>query len=339
MIKLDSNESPFGPSPRAIAAMQAAVEQGNRYPDDNATELRDRLAALHRVHPEQVLVTAGLTDFLGLLCRAMLKPGLNAVTSQRSFIVYSIATKTSGAQLIEVPMHNDALDLEKIAAAIDGSTRIVFLANPNNPTGTMFDVSALDRFLDRVPEQVTVVIDEAYYDYANYFAERRGIRYSHSEDYVRENRNVLVLRTFSKAHGLAGLRVAYALGRPEMLRSLRRMRATFSISGAAQAGALAALEDQAHVRQALDNNAAGAGRLKTELAQIGYPVPETWANFIYCELGVDARMFAKSMEAQAILVRALAAWGAPAAIRVTIGSESEIEMFLTAFRKIADQSG
>jgi histidinol-phosphate aminotransferase len=337
MIKLDSNESPFGPSPKVIAAIQAAVEHGNRYPDDNATELRDRLAALHRVQPEQVLVTAGLTDFLGILCRALLQPGLNAVTSQRSFVVYSTATKASGARLIEVPMQNDALDLDAIAAAIDDNTRIVFLANPNNPTGTMFDASAVDRFLERVPGQITVVIDEAYYDYAKYFAERRGVHYSHSEDYIRENRDVLVLRTFSKAHGLAGLRVAYALGKPEMLKSLGRIRSTFSISGAAQAGAIAALDDQAHFQRALANNAAGADRLQTELTKFGYPVPETWANFIYCELGVDARTFGKTMEAEGVSIRALAAWGAPQAIRVTIGTELEIDVFLAAFRKIADQ--
>jgi histidinol-phosphate aminotransferase len=337
MIKLNSNESPFGPSPKAIAAMQAAVEHGNRYPDDNATELRDHLAALHRVRPEQVLVTAGLTDFLGILCRALLNPGLNAVTSQRSFIVYSIATKASGAPLIEVPMQNDALDMDAIAAAIDDRTRIVFVANPNNPTGTVLEASAIDGLLDRVSEQVTVVIDEAYYDYANYFAQRRAFRYSHSEDYVRENRNVLILRTFSKVHGLAGLRVAYALGRPDTLKSLARMRSTFSISGAAQAGAIAALDDQAHVRRALDNNGAGAARLTTELATLGYPVPQTWANFVYCELHVDARTFAKTMEGEGVSIRALSAWGAPQAIRVTIGTEPEMDLFLAAFRNIADQ--
>lgn len=339
MIKLNSNESPFGPSPKAIAAMQAAVAQGNRYPDDNATELRDRLAAVHQVEPEQVLVTAGLTDFIAILCRSLLKPGLNAVTSERSFIAYSISTKATGAQLVETPMINDAFDLQAVAAAVDDNTRIIFLANPNNSTGTVFDVAALDRFLDEVPEQVTVVVDEAYYDYANYFADLRGLRYSHSVDYVRDTRNVLVLRTFSKAHGLAGLRVAYALGNPELLKKFARLRSTYSISLAGQAGALAALDDPDHVQRALQNNAKQAEWLSTRLAELGYPTPQTWANFLYCELGEEARAFAKRMQSAGVLIRALAAWGAPKAIRVTIGTKPENEAFLAAFQKIAAQHG
>jgi len=185
VIKLNSNESPFGPSPKAIAAMQAAVAQGNRYPDDNATELRDRLAAVHQVQPDHVLITAGLTDFIAILCRALLERGLNAVTSQRSFIAYSVSTKAAGAELIEAPMQNDAFDLEAITSAINDNTRIVFLANPNNPTGTLFEANALDRFLTQVPDGVTVVVDEAYYNYANYFAEQRRVCYSHSIDYLQ----------------------------------------------------------------------------------------------------------------------------------------------------------
>src|SRR5438270_3374702 len=155
MIKLDSNESPFGPSPRAIVAMQAALTNGNRYPDNDASELRNRLAELHGLSPNQILIAAGLTDFLGFLCRTFLKPSLNAVTSQRSFIVYSIVIKAAGAQLIETPMLNHGFDLDAVAGAINNDTRLVFLANPNNPTGTAFDAAALDSFLEKVPENVT----------------------------------------------------------------------------------------------------------------------------------------------------------------------------------------
>jgi histidinol-phosphate aminotransferase len=333
VIKLNLNESPFGPSPKAIAAMQAAIAQGNRYPDDNATELRDRLAALHEVQPANLLITAGLTDFIGILCRALLKPGLNAVTSQRSFIVYSLETRESGAQLVEVPMQNNAFDLDAIASAINDNTRVVFLANPNNPTGTLFDAATLDRFLAQIPSQITIVVDEAYYDYANYFAEQRGICYSHSIDYVRDHRNVLVLRTFSKAHGLAGLRVAYAFGNPDLLKDLARIRSTYSVSTAAQAGALAALDDSHHVQRALENNATQAEWLSTRLADLGYPVPQTWTNFLYCELDQDARAFAKRMQSEGVLIRALGPWGAPSAIRITVGTKEENEGFLRAFSK------
>jgi len=334
MIKLDSNESPFGPSVKAIGAMQAAVERGNRYPDNDAAELGSRLASMHGLAPDQLLVTAGLTDFLAILCRYALKAGLNAVTSQRSFIVYSIASKAAGGQLIETPMQNHGLDLDAISAAINPDTRLVFLANPNNPTGTAFEAADLDRFLARVPENVIVVIDEAYYDYAAHFAKTRGSEYSHSVDYVREHPNALVLRTFSKAHGLAGLRVAYAMGRPELLKALGRMRSTFSISTAAQAGALASLDDPDHLARAMQNNVAGANLLTRELSNMGYQVPQTWANFVYCEIGENARDFSKKMEAEGILIRALGSWGAPTAIRVTIGNEQDNQAFLSAIRRI-----
>jgi histidinol-phosphate aminotransferase len=337
LIKLDSNESPFGPSPKAVAAMQAAVEQGNRYPDNDASELRSRLAEIHSIQREQVLVTAGLTDFLGILCRALLKPGLNAVTSQRSFIVYPVATRQAGAHLVETPMLNDGFDLDAIASAVNDSTRIVFLANPNNPTGTLFDAPALDRLVERVPQHAVIVIDEAYYDYANHFAGLRGINYSRAVDYVRDKRNVLVLRTFSKVHGLAGVRVAYALGPAEMLKDLARLRSTFSVSAAAQAGALAALDDAPHITRALENNAAGAEWLARELAEFGYLMPQTWGNFVYCEVGQDAREFAKRMAAEGVLVRALTSWGAPTAIRVTVGKPEENKFFAGVFSKLVQQ--
>ena len=334
MIKLDSNESPFGPSPKATAAMQAAVERGNRYPDNDASVLRTRLAALHRLEADQVLITAGLTDFLGILCRALLKPGLIAITSQRSFIVYSLATKGAGARLVEVPMQNDAFDLPMVAKAITPETKIVFLANPNNPTGTAFDSTVLDKFLSNVPDSVIVVVDEAYYDYAAHFAKLRHFNYSHSTDYVRERRNVLVLRTFSKAHGLAGLRVAYAIGQPELLKSLARARSTFSVSEAAQCGALAAMDDEDHLVRALENNHDGVDQMTAGLMKMGCRIPQPWGNFVYCELGEDARAFAKQIEKEGVQVRPLGPWGAPTAIRVTIGTAQENERFLAAFQKV-----
>src|ERR1700716_1057880 len=177
LIKLDSNENPFGPSPRALEAMRRALALSSAYPDDDCAQLRRKLAEHHGLQPEQVMVTAGSTALLGLLCQTLLAPGLNAVTSERSFIVYSLAVNATGASLIEAPMANDIFDLNAILEAIDGKTRIVFLANPNNPTGTLVNIGTLANFLARVPGHVIVVLDEAYYEFATHFSSLRGTTY------------------------------------------------------------------------------------------------------------------------------------------------------------------
>src|SRR5579863_6391478 len=260
-IKMASNENPFGPSPKAVAAMQSVLRDTNFYPDNDVSELRQRLADLHKVQPEQVVPTAGSTALLGIMARTLLSPGLNAITSERSFIVYPIATQAAGGKLILVPMKNDGYDLDGIAAAIDDNTRLIYFSNPNNPTGTMVPPVEVDRFLDKVPGHVVVILDEAYSDFAQYFASQRGVIYSHSLDYVKQGRKIVVLRTFSKAHGLAGIRVGYGIGPAELMSYFGRMRTTFSVSAVAQAAALAALDDEAHINKALANNADQSQRL------------------------------------------------------------------------------
>ena len=337
-IKLASNETPFGPSPRAVQAMQAVLRECNFYPDNDAGELREQLAERHHVEPEQVVVTAGSTSLLGIIARTLLSPGLNAVTSERSFIVYPIATKAAGGQLIEVPMRDNGFDLDALAAAIDHNTRLVFIANPNNPTGTLVGPDALDRFLEKVPEHVIVILDEAYCDFAQHFATARGTKYSHSLDYVRDGRKVVVLRTFSKAHGLAGVRVGYGLGPAELMSYFARMRTTFSVSSVAQAAALAALEDEAHTRKAVVNNSEQADWLVRRLAELGYRVLPTWANFVYCELGEDAAAVAKNLQNEGVIIRPLGPWGAPTAIRITIGTPEQNQTFLKAFKKVMEKA-
>ena len=336
-IKLASNETPFGPSPHAVRAMQAVLQECNFYPDNDARELRDRLAECHGVKPEHVVVTAGSTALLGIIARTLLAPGLNAVTSKLSFIVYPIATKAAGGELIEVPTKHDGFDLDAVRAAINSNTRIVFLANPNNPTGTLIPAQELDRFLDQVPKHVITVLDEAYFDFAQYFATERGVDYSHWLEYLQQERGVVVLRTFSKAHGLAGVRVGYGLGPVELMSYFSRMRTTFSISSVAQCGALAALEDRAHTTRALENNAREAPPLLEGLSDLGYrPVP-TWTNFVYCEIGEDADAIARRMQAEGVIIRPLGPWGAPTAIRVTIGTPEQNQTFLKAFRKVIEK--
>ena len=194
------------------------------------------------------------------MARTLLGPGLNAVTSKLSFIVYPIVTRATGAHFIEVPTLNDGYDLDRILAAVDVNTRLVYLSNPNNPTGTILDANAIDRFLDRLPAHVITVLDEAYYDYASYFAAQRSFDYSHALDYVRQERRVVVLRTFSKSHGLAGLRVGYGMGPAELMGYFARMKPAFMVSSLGEAAALAALADADHIQRAVETNAAEAKR-------------------------------------------------------------------------------
>jgi histidinol-phosphate aminotransferase len=337
-IKMASNENPFGPSPKAVEAMQAVLAESNFYPDNDATELRQKLAEHHNVLPEQIVPTAGSTALLGIIARTLLSPGLNAITSERSFIVYPIATQAAGGQLIQVPMRNDGFDLNAIAATVDQHTRIIYISNPNNPTGTLIATMDLDRFLDEVPEHVIVILDEAYYDFAEYFGTIRGAECSHALDYVNQGRKLVVLRTFSKAHGLAGVRIGYGIGPAELMGYFARMRTTFSISTVAQAAALAALDDEAHVRKTLKNNAEQAERLLAGLVELGYtPIP-TWTNFLYCELGDDAAAVAKRLQAEGVIVRPLGPWGAPTAIRITIGAPEQNDVFLKAFKKVMERT-
>ncbi len=334
LIKLDSNENPFGPSKRVLDAMREALATANFYPDDDCSALRVKLAGHHAVLPEQVLVTAGSTALLSLLCQTLLAPGLNAVTSERSFIVYSMAVHAAGARLVEAPMRDDSYNLDAILAAVNAETRIIFLANPNNPTGTMLDAEVVERFVKRLPGHVVVVLDEAYYEFASYFAELRRVKYSRSLDYVRQGASVVVLRTFSKAHGLAGLRVGYGLGPAELLGYCARMRNTFSVASVAQAAAMAAIDDEAHIRRVVDNNALQARVLAEGLAALGFRVTPTSANFLYCELGEDAAAVANRLQDEGVAVRPLGAWGAPNCIRVTIGTAEQNAAFLEAVGRV-----
>jgi histidinol-phosphate aminotransferase len=339
MIKLASNENPFGPSPLALEAIRTAAAEVNLYPDNDASELRQALAARHKLAEEQIFIADGSLGILDVLARTLLVPGTNCISSERSFISYPLVTRTIGAQFVEVPMRQDTYDLDAIAAAINEQTRVVILANPNNPTGTMFDADTTEAFLGRVPESVLVVLDEAYSDFAEYFARQRGITYSRSFEYVRAGRqNVLVLRTFSKAHGLAGIRLGYACGDPELLRTFARVRNSFSVSVVAEAAGLAAIRDENHIRKTVENNAAGAQWLMERFAEIGVRAVPTSANFIYFTLDEDAGTFAGRMQAEGVIVRSLAPWGIPNAIRVSIGTPEQNETFFRALKKLMTQA-
>jgi histidinol-phosphate aminotransferase len=335
MIKLASNENPFGPSPLALEAIREAAAEVNLYPDNDASELREALATRHQLAAEQIFIADGSLGILDVVARTLLVPGTNCISSERSFISYPMITRSIGARFIAIPMRHDAYDLDAIAAAIDEQTRVIILANPNNPTGTMFDAAATEDFLKRVPESVLVILDEAYSDFAEYFARQRGITYSRSFDYVRAGRaNVLVLRTFSKAHGLAGVRLGYACGNPELLRFFARVRNSFSVSVVAEAAGLAAIRDVNHIRKTVENNAVGATWLLERFKELGVKAIPTSANFIYLTVDEDANAFTKRMQAEGVIVRSLVPWGAPNAIRVSIGTPEQNEIFFRALKKL-----
>jgi len=333
VLKLNANESPYGPSPKAVAEMRVVLDGSHLYSDDDARALRQKLAEVHSVHAEQILIANGTTALLGVMARTLLRPGLNAMTSACSFISYPMVTQAAGAVLIRTPLRDGGYDLDAILAAIDDKVRIVFVANPNNPTGTLLDAVAVDRFLKRVPAHVVVILDEAYYDYAQYFAGLRGVEYSRSLNYVREDRNVVVLRTFSKAHGLAGLRVGYGIGPAELMTYFTRVQDMFAVSSVAQVAALAAVGDQAHVRYAVENNARQAEWLAGQISRLGYSVIPAWTNFLCLDVEQDAREVARRLRTEGVLIRPLAAWGAPTSIRVTIGTADQNLRFLQAFQK------
>jgi histidinol-phosphate aminotransferase len=329
-IALNLNENPFGPSPLALRALEAAISNVHRYPEIHVVDLHEEIAAFHGVKPEQVLVTAGATEFLGMIARVLLGPGLKAVTSACSFIVYKLATQVSEGKLVEVPTRNNGYDLDAIAAANDANTRIVFISNPNNPTGTLATAEEIDAFIEKLPVHVLLILDEAYGDFAADFAQTRGLQYSRALDYVRADKNVVLLKTFSKAHGLAGLRVGYGIGPARLISVFAQVRSIFSVSSVAQAAAFAALRDEEHIRKAIENNSEQSEIVIQKLTQLGYSIPPTWANFVYCELGKDrdAASFAERLQSHGIVVQPLGLWGAPTAIRVSIGTPEQNRRFL-----------
>jgi histidinol-phosphate aminotransferase len=282
-----------------------------------------------------VVVTAGSTNLLDILARTLLLPGLNAVTSERSYILYPIVTRSAGAELRQVPMRDDGYDLDAICDAIDSETRLVFIANPNNPTGSMIPAHEMDRLLDHIPESVVVALDEAYFEYADWLARERGVEYSHSIDYVRHERNVVVLRSFSKAYGLAAVRVGYGLGPAELINYLNRLKTPFIVNAVGEAGALAALDDREHYERSMRNNSAQLAWMTRQLRELGYMPVESWGNFVYFDIGEDAAALDRRLQQNGILVRPLTgSWGARTAIRVTVGTAEQNRKFMEALKHV-----
>ena len=328
IVKLASNENPLGPSAKVLEAIRNELAELTRYPDGNGFELKSRLAQRCAVQINQVTLGNGSNDILDLVARAYLAPGLNAVFSQYAFAVYPIATQAVGAEGRVVPAKDHGHDLEAMLAAIDGNTRVVFIANPNNPTGTWFGPDALERFLARVPANVLVVLDEAYIEYAEGDELPDGIQY------LSRYENLLVSRTFSKAYGLASLRVGYALSSAQIADVLNRVRQPFNVNSLALAAACAALDDVDYLVQSRQLNDAGMAQLEAGLRDLGLGWIASKGNFIAVDFGRDTAAINQALLRAGVIVRPVAGYGMPNFLRVSIGLPAENARFLEALAEV-----
>ncbi len=332
IVKLASNENPLGPSPKALEAIRAELAELTRYPDGNGFELKRKLAGRCGVAPAQVTLGNGSNDILELVARAYLAPGLNAVFSEHAFAVYPIATQAVGAQGKVVPAKDWGHDLDAMLAAIDDETRVVFVANPNNPTGTWFGPQTLADFLARVPERVLVVLDEAYIEYAE------GDELPDGLEYLSRHANLLVSRTFSKAYGLAALRVGYGISSAEIADVLNRVRQPFNVNSLALAAACAALDDVAYLAESRRLNDAGMAQLEEGFRKLGLDWIPSKGNFIAVSMGRDAAPLYQALLREGVIVRPVGGYGMPTYLRVSIGLPEENRRFLDALSKVLDRA-
>ncbi len=329
-VKLASNENPLGPSPFAMRKLiqdlseTAASASLNRYPDGSGYYLKQALSRKLSVSEDEIILGNGSNELIDIAVRTFLQAGDDAVMAHPSFVVYPMSTRAQGANAIQVPLNGHAHDLLAMADAVTERTKIIFVANPNNPTGTMNTEREFKEFMNRVPDGILVVVDEAYCEYV----ERSD--YPNSLEYLREGRDILILRTFSKMYGLAGLRIGYGLGQSALISEMNKLRPPFNTSSVAQKAAMWALEDEDHLRRTREINEQGKRYLYWELDAMGVPYVPTEANFLYMPLRRDARAVYSSLLARGIIVRPVG----PQEIRVTIGLPEENRRFIEAMRAI-----
>ena len=328
IVKLASNENPLGPSPAVREAIAAALPELTRYPDGNGFALKQALAAKSGVNTAGITLGNGSNDILELVARAFVGPEHEVVFSDHAFAVYPIVTQAVGARAVSVPAKDWGHDLDAMAAAITPSTRVVFIANPNNPTGTWIERDALEAFLDRVPENVIVVLDEAYTEYVETDDVPNGV------DYLGRYSNLLVSRTFSKAYGLAALRVGYGLSHPAIADALNRVRQPFNVNSLALAAALAALEDEAYLIESRRINRIGMQQLEEGCAALGLSWIPSRGNFLAIDLGREAAPVFQGLLREGVIVRPVANYGMPNYLRVTIGLPVENQRFLDALKQV-----
>lgn len=322
-IKLASNENPAGPSPLAVEALKDALSGLNRYPDGSGYYLKKALSGKLSVEEDELILGNGSNELLDIAAKTFLRDGDEAVMATPSFVVYFMAAQSVGGKSVQVPLKNFTHDLEAMADAVTPKTKMIFIANPNNPTGTMNTQDEFARLMDRVPDSVLVVIDEAYYEYVT------NPDYPDSMKYLRGNKNILILRTFSKIYGLAGLRLGYGIAKKEIISEMNRIREPFNTGSLAQRAGIAALKDTAHVRKSKTLNEEGKQYLYQQLAALKIPYVPTEANFIYMPVD-DSKSLNDKLLREGVIIRPMG----PKAVRVTIGLPEENRRFIEALRKI-----
>lgn len=330
VIKLASNENPLGPSPRAIEAMKSAIAETHRYPDGSSFVLRAAVARKHGLDPSQIVFGNGSNELIEFVGHAFLKPGDEMIISQYAFAIYEIVGKLFQARIVEVRAKNHGHDLDGMIDAITPATRVMFVANPNNPTGTACKREKLRELILAVPDHVLLVLDEAYQDFLEHPLDSAG--------FIRPGQkpgreNLLILRTFSKAHGLAGLRIGYGLARPQVAEALERVRQPFNANSMAQAAAHAALEDDTHIRRTFVQNLEGRAKLEGEFQRLGLDFVPSFGNFVLVNVGEGQAVF-DGLLRKGIIVRPMGGYKLPEFIRVSIGTPAENERFIAELSKL-----
>lgn len=325
IIKVASNENPLGPSPAAVAAMQHVIEHLNLYPDGNAFYLKQKLAAKLNLQPANLILGNGSNEIIEFVGHAYMAPGVEVVVSQYCFAVYPLVTKLFGAQLVTVPAKNLGHDLSAMLSAITPQTRVVFVANPNNPTGTVVARDELLRFVEQIPAHVLLVMDEAYIEFLDGAADLVALVRAGTKP------NLLLMRTFSKIFGLAGLRLGYGLAHPDLIAAFEKVRQPFNINSIAQAGALAALEDTVHTHRTRENNAAGLRFFAQALARLGLEFVPSAANFVLVKVG-DGQLVFEAMQRAGVIVRPMGGYQLGEWIRITVGTANENNRCLAALK-------
>ncbi len=330
-IKLASNENPLGPSPRGMEAARAAMSGANRYPDGGGYRLRRALAARHGVGMDEIVLGAGSNEIIDLLVRAFCRPGVDEVVTHRhAFMMYAVSCQAHGVTMREAAVTDElGCDVDALLGAVTPATKLVFLPNPNNPTGSYVPRAALERLLAGLPPGVLLVADEAYFEYA-----RAREDYRTAEGYRGPERPIVTLRTFSKAYGLAAMRVGYGIADARIVGYLDRVRMPFNVSTAAQEAALAALDDEEHVRRSIEVNAAGMARLRQGLAALPVRVYPSLGNFVLVDLGRDAAPVYAALLERGVIVRPLRPLGLPRHVRVSVGTSEENERFLRTLAEV-----
>ena len=329
VVKLASNEGPFGPFPEALEAIERSLPDLNRYPDGGAYRLRSALAERHGVSLDEVVVTAGADAAIGFLSQAVLEPGDEVVTGWPSFISYVLDAQKVGAVPKRVPLRDHRFDLEAMLAEVTPRTKLVYICHPNNPTGTMNTRAELDAYFERVPEHVLTVVDQAYFEYID-----RPDYPDAIEEYAKAGRQVLVLRTFSKLYGLAGLRVGYAVGAAPVIEAIGKVRRAFDVNTVAQEAALASLSAPAEVERRRRVNAEGLVELERILRHEGLDPAPSVGNFLFVQVGDEAAALNDALLREGVIVRPLGAFGDPTALRITVGTPEENAFFAAALASV-----